>query len=180
MKEDNFYMPHFDYFGDVFTDDEDGLSSAINEFLENCDLEFEDVKLFQQKFGMLVHDRPVHLTKRKLRERADFMQEELNEFIEAVEKQDMAGIADALVDLVYVAKGTAVSLGLPWRQLWNEVQRANMDKVRGIGKRGAKVDCIKPEGWRPPNIDQILIEAKYAGPVAKEEWIDDAEHTNNI
>ena len=163
-KEQSFYQPHGNYFGDV----QDELTSVLDFFLEFCDLEYEDVRLFQLKYGMLVHDKPTHLTKRKLLERVCFMQEELTEILNAVKKQDMAGMADALIDLVYVAKGTAVSLGLPWRQLWNEVQRANMDKVRGIGKRGDKVDCIKPEGWEPPKIDQILTEAKYAGPVPKE------------
>lgn len=123
--------------------------------------EFKDVREFHQKFNFMVHDVPVHLTKRKLLERARFMQEELNEFIKAVEMQDLAEQADALIDLVYVAKGTAVQLGLPWKQLWDDVHRANMAKVRGVGKRGNLVDAIKPPGWVGPLTTTLLIQAGY-------------------
>ena len=125
--------------------------------------EFKDVKNFHQKFGLMAPEglQPVHLTQRKLGERVEFMQEELDEFKKAVESQDMAGLADALVDLVYVAKGTAVMMNLPWNVLWAEVQRANMDKVRGMTKRGHPVDVTKPEGWQPPHIDEVLGGHQY-------------------
>lgn len=123
--------------------------------------EMDDVRRFQLKFGQIVNDTPVHLTKRKLRERSEFLQEELDEFKRAIETQDLAEQADALVDLVYVAKGTANMLGLPWDELWLDVQRANMAKVAGVGKRGHLVDCIKPPGWIPPQTMVILQNAGY-------------------
>ena len=122
---------------------------------------YTDVRDFQLKFGMLVHDKPVHLTLRKLNERRLFMQEELNEFLTACVDQDLAGQADALIDLVYVALGTAISLGLPWEALWDDVQRANIGKVRGIGKRGDLVDVIKPPDWVGPSTELILAAAGY-------------------
>lgn len=123
--------------------------------------EMDDVKRFQLKFGQIVNDKPVHLTKRKLGERAEFLQEELDEFKRAIESQDLAEQADALIDLVYVAKGTANMLGLPWEDLWLDVQRANMAKVAGVGKRGHLVDCIKPPGWVGPQTLVILHNAGY-------------------
>lgn len=123
--------------------------------------EVDDVRRFQLKFGQIVNDTPVHLTKRKLGERAEFLQEELDEFKLAIESQDLAEQADALVDLVYVAKGTANMLGLPWDDLWLDVQRANMAKIAGVGKRGHLVDCIKPPGWIGPQTMVILQEAGY-------------------
>jgi predicted HAD superfamily Cof-like phosphohydrolase len=138
---------------------------------------FSDVKAFHQKFGLLVHEQPVHLTKRKLGERIQFLKEELDEFAEASGysltkrlgiyepdsgfEQDLAQQADALIDLVYVAIGTAVQLGLPWQELWDDVQRANMSKVRGETKRGHKVDVTKPEGWVGPMTEQILNRHGY-------------------
>jgi predicted HAD superfamily Cof-like phosphohydrolase len=123
--------------------------------------EYENVKEFHQKFDIIVNDRPTHLTKRKLQERVECMQEELNEFKDACEKQDLAAQADALVDLVYFAKGTAVMLGLPWQDLWDDVHSANMEKVRGVGPRGHAVDCVKPAGWIPPQTAVILKDAGY-------------------
>lgn len=145
--------------------------------------EFADVDAFHEKFQLLRFQKPGHLTKGKLKERVEFMQEELIEFVEAcglslfvnehayehvVEvtewdhtNQDLAKQADALVDLVYVALGTAVMLGLPWDWLWNDVQRANMAKVRGMTKRGHAVDVTKPPGWQGPQTQRILDLAGY-------------------
>lgn len=141
--------------------------------------EFADVRAFHRKFDLIVGDRPQHLTWRKLKERVEFLLEELQELaegcgleIDAVAggvgvinngqvEQDLAQQADALVDLVYVALGTAVQLGLPWEALWDDVQRANMSKVRGMTKRGHQVDVTKPEGWRGPRTHEILHEAGY-------------------
>lgn len=116
-----------------------------------------DVKAFHQKFGFLTNDEPGHLSQRKLEERIKFLQEELDELKKAGAENDLADQGDALIDLVYVAIGTAVMMGLPWEDMWQEVHRANMEKVRGIGPRGNKVDCVKPEGWTPPQHDELLI-----------------------
>lgn len=139
---------------------------------------FHDVKTFQLKFQQLVHESPAHLTRRKLQERIDFLQEELDEFKKACDEQDLAEQADALVDLVYVALGTANMLGLPWKKLWDDVQRANMAKVRGVGKRGHLVDCIKPEGWVGPQTMAILKDAGYIleADSKEENHRDDPEH----
>lgn len=131
---------------------------------------FDDVKNFNRKFGLLHHedDEPVHLTKRKLRERFECMYEELNEFQVAIDTQDLEQQADALIDLVYFAVGTAVMLNLPWQELWDDVHRANMAKVRGVTKRGHKVDMIKPPGWTGPRTGDILRSHGYV----HEDWID--------
>ena len=123
--------------------------------------ECSNVKEFQQKFGQIVNDKPTHLTKSKLGERIQCLHEELDEFKEACDKQDLAAQADALVDLVYFAKGTANMLGLPWSELWDDVHAANMEKKRGVGKRGHAVDCVKPAGWVPPQTELILKNAGY-------------------
>jgi Phosphoribosyl-ATP pyrophosphohydrolase len=120
-----------------------------------------DVAKFQQKFGHLSGLVPRHLTHRKLLERIQCMQEELNEFTKGAVNQNLADQADALIDLVYFAIGTSNMLGLPWEALWNDVQRANMAKEAGIGKRGHQVDCIKPPGWVGPQTEQILAYAGY-------------------
>lgn len=170
------------------------------------DNELEDVRAFQQKFGQLCHATPGHLTKRKLKERVEFLLEELREFADAAgliilgadgsaelsvelnefdHDQELPLQADALVDLVYVAKGTAVMLGLPWGELWDDVQRANLAKERGVGPRGHLVDCVKPPGWEPPKTELILAQAGYTaadwthpetGLIDEEVCRDDAVH----
>jgi hypothetical protein len=141
------------------------------------DKELEDVRTFYKKFGILEFGVPGHLTKRKLVERFECMYEELREFNEAVFNQDLAAQADALIDLVYFAKGTACMLGIPWDELWDDVQRANMTKVRGVGPRGHLVDCVKPPGWKGPQTQKILHKHGYRAKAARREnQRDDAIH----
>lgn len=147
---------------------------------------YQDVREFNEKFGLLIGAHPQQLTKQKLKERLEFLFEEFTEFVTgcgfciAIEKrdgrladsdymvtfdeigdQDISEQADALIDLVYVAMGTAVMMGLPWQQLWDDVHRANMGKVRGISHRGHAYDCIKPQGWVGPKTMEILLESGY-------------------
>ena len=126
------------------------------------DKEFNDVSHFRNFFGLAMPEtlKPVHLSMRKLHERIDFMKEELREFETAAEIQDMPGMADALVDLIYVAKGTAAMMGLPWDSLWREVQRANMSKALG-DENNYKSGIIKPPGWTAPDIEYHLRKFGY-------------------
>ena len=123
--------------------------------------EYHDVKVFHQKFGQLVGAIPRVLSVRKAEERFRFMQEELDEYLEGVAEGDLAKQADSLVDLVYVAKGTAVMQGLPWRELWDDVHEANMRKVPGKTHRGNLVDVCKPIGWVGPITSEILERRGY-------------------
>jgi predicted HAD superfamily Cof-like phosphohydrolase len=128
---------------------------------------FTDVGHFHEKFGLNSANLkvgPQDVPEDWLLMRQKFMQEELDEFVEALSGDDIAGMADALVDLVYVAMGTAHLLGLPWDELWAEVQRCNMAKERATGaddprsKRAHVIDIVKPAGWTPPDIAMILVE----------------------
>ena len=118
--------------------------------------ELDDVRAFHDKFGVPMSPVPALLDTEAVRFRIKFMQEELNEFIECHDSLDIHGSADALVDLVYVAIGTALKMGLPWPALWAEVQRANLEKrlAKPDGsdsKRGSPLDVVKPPGWVAPD-----------------------------
>lgn len=136
------------------------------------DFESAAVRQFMGKFGLLVSATPVHLKPQLLVDRVELMVEELDEFCDAADVQDMDGMADALVDLVYVVKGTAIQLGLPWEALMNDVHGANMRKGRGRTKRGQVHDVTKPEGWVGPQTATILKAAGYN----RDEWFDEDGH----
>ncbi len=137
------------------------------------DKELEDVRKFHEKMGFLTFNTPGHLTSRKLKERIRCLREELKEFEEACESQDLCAQADALIDLDYFVKGTALMLGLPWTELWDEVHRANMEKTRGGKIREGvlhPVCAVKPEGWRPPDFKEILDRHGYHLPLRRREY----------
>jgi predicted HAD superfamily Cof-like phosphohydrolase len=125
------------------------------------DTELNDIREMNKKFGILLSDSPGHLSHRKMTERLGCLTEELAELTQAAARNDLAGMADALIDLVVFAKGTAVMMGLPWQELWDDVHRANMAKERGVGSRGYKVDLVKPPGWVGPRTTEILVKHGY-------------------
>jgi predicted HAD superfamily Cof-like phosphohydrolase len=132
---------------------------------------FMDVGLFHQKFGIanvyFNTPGPRECSDELLQFREDFMQEELDEYRLARQQGDQAKMFDALLDLAYVAMGTAHVQGFPWQQGWNAVQNANMQKVRARldgsdSKRLSNFDIVKPEGWTAPDIEAILKDNGWA------------------
>lgn len=132
---------------------------------------FRDVGDFHEKFGLhrvgdyatfgpTGAENDVHLMDFRVR----FLQEELVEFMTGVSDRDHEQMFDALIDLVYVALGTAHLLGYPWQAGWELVQEANMKKMRASSAeesllntgRGHAADICKPEGWTPPQIASLL------------------------
>lgn len=130
---------------------------------------FDDVGNFHENFGLdnvtWRGPGPREVSVDLMEFRVKFMREELQEFEEALLVDDKAKMFDALIDLVYVAMGTAQVLGFPWQEGWNAVQRANMLKERATKKtasaRGGTFDVIKPAGWKPPNIELVLLLAGF-------------------
>ena len=59
----------------------------------------------------------------------------------------------------YIAKTLGITAEL-WNELWNDVQRANMSKIRATNanqsKRGSSYDIIKPHDWQPPKTQDIV------------------------
>ncbi|QOP64265.1 MazG-like nucleotide pyrophosphohydrolase [Microbacterium phage Quenya] len=120
---------------------------------------FEDVQAFHGKYGLT--EDPGVGNDEWLDFREDFMDEELAEFKKARREGDRAGMFDALLDLVYVAMGTADGLRFPWQAGWDRVQAANMSKVRAArdgadSKRGTGFDVVKPPGWRAPDHSDLV------------------------
>lgn len=128
---------------------------------------WDDVCSFHHHFQIPQTDVPGFLSEELMTYRMEFLQEELDEFIEAYRNNDETKAWDALMDLVYVALGTAYMMNLPWDDGWFHVQRANMLKVRAQhadeSKRNTAVDVIKPEGWVSPDmrLQAILLEKKH-------------------
>lgn len=127
--------------------------------------QFESVGEFHRKFGLATagDGRPPEvLDHDTFLFRYQFLAEELHELLEAHRDRDLARVADSLADLVYVALGTAHLCGLPFDEVFEEVQRANMAKERATGprdprsRRGSALDVVKPEGWRPPDVAGVL------------------------
>ena len=123
-------------------------------------LMFNDIKAFHNRFELYSLNKPGFLSHNTTYFRIRFMEEELKEFIYAYQAGNLADAFDALIDLVYVAMGTAYLMRLPWEDGWKTVHTANMKKIRAKhpseSKRMYLHDVIKPAGWQAPNIKGLL------------------------
>lgn len=119
-------------------------------------MSIEQVLSFHRKFNLPCGDQD-EMTAHLIDYRSNFMQEELNEFLKGVVASSRVDQFDALLDLVYVAHGTALMMGINPAQ-WNAgmaaVHKANMSKERcrdaSESKRDSPFDVRKPEGWVGP------------------------------
>lgn len=155
----------------------DRRDQAIRErdvAIGNMDHMLMDVTLFHQKFNLPVtEDGPPRMLPPELQVfREKFLDEELQEYKDACAAGDMPKAFDALMDLAWVAIGTALYHRFPWSPGWREVKRANMDKVPNDGtfvKERNKhlppgsvgTDIMKPEGWIGPKIEEVLRDHVY-------------------
>jgi predicted HAD superfamily Cof-like phosphohydrolase len=102
---------------------------SLNTFKEPNAL--NDVKKFHELFDLPVLESPQIPDEKRCNLRVSLLQEELDELREAIENNDIVGVADALSDLQYVLSGAVLEFGLggKFKKLFDEVQRSNMSKA---------------------------------------------------
>lgn len=121
----------------------------------------QDVENFQRDItGIEPAGSPTLVSEEYVLARANFMSEEVHEFVDAATQGDIVGAADALTDVIYVAVGTALTMGIPLDKVWDVVHTANMKKVKGMTKRGIANDAVKPAGWVGPEMAIAAILAR--------------------
>ena len=95
---------------------------------------FLKVKEFMKTFGQEVLNKPSFPDKKVVNLRLDLIKEELNELEEAIEKNNLVEVADALTDILYVTYGAGHAFGINLDSCFDEVQRSNMSKLDNNGK----------------------------------------------
>jgi len=99
----------------------------------------------------------------------------LLKFENAPSFENLAEVADGIVDTIYVLCQLARALGVPLDTCWDAVQSANMAKViDGTVLRRADGKILKPDGWKPPDILKILL--KYSNDLSLAEGKNGAEN----
>ena len=119
------------------------------------------VSEFHTSFGLGVSQTiKGDLGEQKNKLRFDLMKEENEEYLEAVQNNDIIEIADALGDMLYILCGTILEHGLQHKieAVFDEIQRSNMSKLgedgRPIYREDGKV--LKGPNYFKPNFEEIL------------------------
>lgn len=158
-------------------------------------IEMRDIAEFHKKFELDYKGKPRGLDYKLEEFRAMFMNEEVDEWKLAnhrlvligeeiedstrlfnsppINKAEVTSLLskslDAIIDLIYVALGTAYLQGFKSEMIeeaWRRVHEANMKKIRAQrpedSQRQSTFDVVKPPGWTPPNHDDLVEDHIYA------------------
>ena len=143
--------------------------------------EIEQVLEFHKVFEHPIGDIAKALSIKRGLQRHSYMKEELQEFHDAVEAEDVVEQVDACLDIIYFALGTLVELGLSdkYEALFANIQASNISKVclsMESAIRTAEAHdqptTIKPIGsyWKvsDANTNKIVKSETYFKPNLKE------------
>lgn len=119
------------------------------------------VKLFHTTYGLGVSEEmKADLGTQKNNLRFELMKEENEEYLEAVQNNDLVEIADALGDMLYILCGTILEHGLQHKieAVFDEIQRSNMSKLGEDGKPIYREDgkVMKGPNYFKPDFEAIL------------------------
>ncbi len=95
---------------------------------------FNSVKKFMEVFGQEVKTKAEFPSEKIIKLRLNLIQEELDEFDQALKNKDLKEVADALTDILYVTYGAGHAFGIDLDKCFEEVQRSNMSKLGEDGK----------------------------------------------
>ena len=119
---------------------------------------FEKVGLFMKTFGQEVKTKPSLSSEKINNLRIDLINEELEEFKEAIKNNDLKEVADALTDILYVTYGAGHAFGVDLDKCFEEVQNSNMSKLGEDGKpiynESGKV--MKGPNYFKPNLSKFI------------------------
>tara|TARA_Y100000996_G_C22232327_1_gene524157 strand:- start:126 stop:494 length:369 start_codon:yes stop_codon:yes gene_type:complete len=119
---------------------------------------FEKVKKFMETFGQEVKNEPSFPNDKIVNLRYGLIQEELSELKLAMQQRNIAEIADALTDILYVTYGAGHAYGINLDKCFEEVQKSNMSKLGNNGKpiynENGKV--MKGPNYFKPNLKKFL------------------------
>jgi predicted HAD superfamily Cof-like phosphohydrolase len=115
---------------------------------------------FHEKFGLAYNEGPRQLPTELKEFRIKFLLEELTEYVSASFNENKAEQLDALIDIVYIALGTAYLQGFDFAEGFKRVHEANMKKVRATeasqSLRKSTLDIVKPKGWQVPDLTDLV------------------------
>ena len=109
---------------------------------------FNKVKDFMSIYGQEIKNNAEFPDKKIIKLRLKLIQEELNEFKEAIKNRDIIEVADALTDILYVTYGAGHAFGIDLDKCFEEVQNSNMSK---LGENGEPIYNESGKVMKGPN-----------------------------
>jgi predicted HAD superfamily Cof-like phosphohydrolase len=131
----------------------------IEKQLSIKDPKIEMVRQFNKTYDILIKNTPSKISKDQWSLKFDLMKEELNEYKEACENEDLTEICDAIVDMMYILNGIILAHGLSnvILDMFKEVHSSNMSKLENgkvIRRHDGKI--MKGSEYFKPDLKQFI------------------------
>ena len=114
---------------------------------------------FNKAFKLEINNKPTLVGEDSSKLGVDLMDEELNEYVEALDNDDLIEVADALADMKFVLNGLIIKHGLMncFDEIYDEVYKSNMSKlVDGKPTYNENGKVMKGKDYFKPNLKPIL------------------------
>ncbi len=123
--------------------------------------QLEAVRQFHETYKLAVRNEPTtRIPKEQPILRYDLMVEENMEYLQAAQNNDLAEVADALGDMLYILCGTILDHGLQYKMeaIFDEIHKSNMSKLDQNGKPIYREDgkVLKGPNFSKPDLLKIL------------------------
>jgi predicted HAD superfamily Cof-like phosphohydrolase len=120
---------------------------------------FTDVAIFLKAVGQEIPSVPQQTVSAQAELYKKLIDEEYEEFLEAVSERDDVEEIDACFDMMWVIVGYMKSRGWDCENIWDEGAKSNLSKIDPVsGKVIRREDgkILKPEGWKPPDFTKFV------------------------
>lgn len=119
---------------------------------------FEKVKYFMSAMGQEIPDKVLKPKDKPdiTKLRVSLIEEELNELKDAVEKNDIVEVVDALADILYVTYGAGAAWGIDLQTAFNYVHDSNMSKICSNSS-----EALETIQWYKDNKADVYPEPTY-------------------
>jgi predicted HAD superfamily Cof-like phosphohydrolase len=119
---------------------------------------YDKVKVFHEKYGQPVGEEPRFLSPERQALREALIDEEVQEFKDAIAEGDLVNAFKELADIIYVVQGTAVEMGGDLDKVFTEVHLSNMSKLGEDGKPIYREDgkVLKGPNYHAPDVKTVL------------------------
>ena len=136
-------------------------SVIFSETIKKMQDQLNAVAAFHKAFGVEVAQTPTtNITTDIANLRHRLMAEENEEYLEAVNDNDLVEVADALGDMLYILCGTILTHGMQHviEAVFSEIQDSNMSKLGADGKPIYREDgkVMKGPNYKRPDLKQFV------------------------
>ena len=123
----------------------------------------KNVLSFNKSFELPIRTKPQLISQDEYKLQYNLLKEEVDEYLQSCNDDDIIGVSDALGDILYILIGVCIRHGLHDKihDIFDEIHRSNMTKlVNGKPVYNESGKVMKSKNYEVPNLYPIIFPDK--------------------